>query len=161
LITLPVIQYEFPTGLGLLVASNTTGTSVSADLPAGYYGYVVIEAHAWYNDVPIGGADFAQVRLANLLLAVDNAAYRPGDTVTFDWQIVTSVDAGTLIYEIADEAESRWQLERCLCDLRILRVRSAGDWRSRPAPRQDVDDNGGRRVRSGQCKRVARSDHTS
>jgi hypothetical protein len=102
-ITLPTIGYEFRTGLGLLLFSNTTETTVTAELPEGYYGWVSIDAFAWYNDVPIGGGDKADVNLASLVLTVDKNEYRPGDTVTFNWQIVTSVSAGTLIYEITDE----------------------------------------------------------
>jgi hypothetical protein len=102
-ITLPMIGYQIQTGLGLLLFSNTTETIVTADLPEGYYGWVSVNAFAWYNDVPIEGSDTADVNLASLVLTVSNRQYRPGDTVTFNWQIVTSVSAGTLIYEIADE----------------------------------------------------------
>jgi plastocyanin len=102
-ITLPTIGYEFRTGLGLLLFSNTTETTVTADLPEGYYGWVSIYAFAWYQDVPIEGYNQAEVHLADLVFTVDKLTYRPGDTVTFEWQIVTSVSAGTLIYEITDE----------------------------------------------------------
>lgn len=102
-ITLPSLGYEINTGLGLLVFANTTETTVTADLPAGYYGWVSITAYAWYNDVPIAGGDYADVTLARLVLAADELSYRPGDTVTFSWTIVTSVATGTLIYEISDE----------------------------------------------------------
>lgn len=102
-ITLPSIGYQINTGLGLLVFSNTTETTVTAVLPAGYYGFVSIEAFAWYNEVPIMGFDSANVNLASLVLTADELSYRPGDTVTFNWQIVTSVESGTLIFEIADQ----------------------------------------------------------
>lgn len=102
-IALPTIGYEIDTGLGLLEFSNTNGTTVTVALPAGYYGWVGVQAFAWYNDVPMMGYDDADVTLANLVLAADELSYRPGDTVTFNWQIVTSVATGTLIYEITDE----------------------------------------------------------
>ncbi|MBU0685618.1 MAG: hypothetical protein ABIE25_05925 [Thermoplasmatota archaeon] len=102
-ITLPTIGYEIDTGLGLLEFSSTTETTVTAELPAGYYGWVSVNAFAWYNDVPIMGYDDADVILASLVLTADKLEYRPGDAVTFSWQIVTSVASGTLIYEIVDE----------------------------------------------------------
>ena len=102
-VSVQMIGYFVQTGMGTLVFSNTTESSIVFDLPANYYGWVGVDAFAWYNGYLIEGFGTATVNLASVVLTAEQTEYRPGDTVQFAWQIVTGVTAGTLLYEITDQ----------------------------------------------------------
>ena len=87
---------------GLLVWGNTSDTTVSATIPADYYGDIDIGASAYYNGIMISGGSGSEVRFADITLTAQMSDYRPGDTLVFDWNIVTGASAGTLMYEITD-----------------------------------------------------------
>ena len=94
--------YGFSLDTGLLVWGNTTETTVSATIPADYYGDIDLGVEAYYNGIMIGGGSSSDVRFADITLTAQKNNYRPGDSLVFEWNIVTGVSAGTLTYEITD-----------------------------------------------------------
>jgi hypothetical protein len=94
--------YGFTIDTGLLLWGNTSDTTVSATIPADYYGDINLGVEAYYNGIMIGGGSSSVVRFADISLIAEKSDYRPGDNLVFDWNIVTGASAGTLIYEITD-----------------------------------------------------------
>ena len=103
--------YGFSLNTGLLVWGNTSSTTVSTTIPADYYGDLGIGVVAYFNGKQLSGNDNAVVRLADITLAAQKTQYRPGDTLVFDWNIVTGVSSGTLQYEIVDSVGVRVRSE--------------------------------------------------
>jgi len=94
--------YGFSIDTGLLVWGNTSDTTVSATIPADYYGDISLGVEAYYNGMMIGGGTGSVVRFADINLIAEKSDYRPGDNLAFAWNIVTGVSTGTLMYEITD-----------------------------------------------------------
>jgi hypothetical protein len=86
----------------LLVSSNTTSTSATVDLPEDFSGMVMVNAIAEYKGFMLSNIAFADVIFADLGLTAVKDSYRPGDTITWSWSLVTSLTTGTLTYEIVD-----------------------------------------------------------
>jgi hypothetical protein len=101
-VEVPNFGYGFTIDTGLLVWGNTSDTTVSATIPADYYGDIDLGVEAYYNGIVIGGGTSSVVRFADITLVADKNEYRPGDSLVFGWNIVTGASAGTLIYEITD-----------------------------------------------------------
>ena len=101
-VTAEVIGYTIWISGQVLASSNTTALSVSVTVPEGYSGPIYCLAKANINDVIVSNAASAQVVFADLGLTSLADSYRPGDTITFQWSIVTSVTNATLAYEIRD-----------------------------------------------------------
>ncbi len=94
--------YGFSIDTGLLVWGNTSEKTVSATIPADYFGDISLGVEAYYNGIVIGGGSNSVVRFADIALIAEKNNYRPGDTLAFAWNIVTGASAGTLTYEITD-----------------------------------------------------------
>jgi len=94
--------YGFDLDTGLLVEGNTSDTTISATIPADYYGDIGVGVEAYYNGVKIGGGNSSSVHFADITLVAEKTEYRPGDNLAFAWDIVTGVSTGTLKYEIID-----------------------------------------------------------
>ncbi|MBU0624416.1 MAG: hypothetical protein KJ672_06180, partial [Candidatus Thermoplasmatota archaeon] len=94
--------YGFMIDTGVLVWGNTSETTVSATIPADYYGDIDIGVTAYYNGIMISGSDSSVVRFADITLTSQKSGYRPGDTLVFDWNILTGASTGILMYEISD-----------------------------------------------------------
>ncbi|MCX6658458.1 MAG: hypothetical protein NTY62_07230, partial [Euryarchaeota archaeon] len=99
-VTVSNFGYEFGLDTGVLVKSNTSETTISATIPADYYGGIDVTVEAYYNGVKIGGGISSEVHFADLTLVAEKTEYRPGDNLAFTWDIVTGLSTGTLKYEI-------------------------------------------------------------
>ncbi len=94
--------YGFTLDNGLLTWGNTSDTTVTATIPADYFGDIDIGAEAYYNGKMIGGGSSSEVHFADITLIAEKNDYRPGDNLVFAWDIVTGVTDGTLKYDITD-----------------------------------------------------------
>jgi len=94
--------YGFSLDTGLLVWGNTSETTVTATIPADYYGDIDLGVEAYYNGLMIGGGSSSEVHFADITLTAQKNDYRPGDSLVFEWNILTGASAGTLTYEITD-----------------------------------------------------------
>lgn len=94
--------YGFELDTGFLGWGNTSETTISTTIPADYYGDIDLGVEAYYNGLMIGGGSSSVVRFADITLTAQKNDYRPGDSLVFEWNIVTGVSAGTLTYEITD-----------------------------------------------------------
>lgn len=110
-IELTSINYEYGTGpvVGeeILATGSTDTGSVSFDLPSGYHGSVWVRVSAVYNGNTIGGIDSAAVRLSDLALGAERDVYRPGDTLVWNWNIVTSLDTASLEWQVVDGSDTK------------------------------------------------------
>jgi hypothetical protein len=101
-VAVPDFGYTFSIDTGTLLEGNTSDTTISATIPADYYGNIGVGVNAFYNGIEIGGGNGSVVHFADITLAAEKSNYRPGDTMVFDWNILTSASAGTLMYTITD-----------------------------------------------------------
>jgi uncharacterized protein YfaS (alpha-2-macroglobulin family) len=96
------VAYFVQVSYGILTTGNTTGTEVEIAIPEGYYGPLVITASANVNGYILDGAAGANVNIANIVLTTAKENYRQGDTIVFDFDIITSLTTANLEYEITD-----------------------------------------------------------
>lgn len=102
IVEVPNFGYAFIVDTGVLVWGNTSETTITATIPANYYGDIDVGASAYYNGMEISGGTDSEVRFADIALTAQRNDYRPGDNLVFEWNIVTGVSAGTLMYDITD-----------------------------------------------------------
>ncbi len=96
------MNYAYGTDDGILATGTTEDGLLEFDLPEGYHGNVWVDVTAVYEGNTITGGDGAQVRIADLALIAENDMYRPGDTLVFNWLILTNLEDGTLEWELID-----------------------------------------------------------
>ncbi len=100
--TVDVIGYTIQTGEQVLASANTTALSVTVTVPAGYSGTIHCDASTHIDGVIVDNSATADVVFAELGLVSRASGYRPGDTLQFEWTIVTSLTSANLTYEIWD-----------------------------------------------------------
>lgn len=98
-----MVSYTVWIGTGLLMIGNTTSDEVSIDIPSSYYGWIEVDAEANLDGYFVYGMAWEDVYFADIVLSVDRDRYRPGETLTFSWELITGLTAANLEYEIRDE----------------------------------------------------------
>jgi hypothetical protein len=102
-VTVPIIAYMVYTDDGLLVAGNTSTMSAEVVIPTDYSdGWIWAYATGYFEGNSLTSYAEAWVEMAQLLLMTDVDSYRPGDTITWTWEIVGPVETGTLSYKVYD-----------------------------------------------------------
>jgi NADH:ubiquinone oxidoreductase subunit 3 (subunit A) len=96
------IGYYVQVSYGILLSGNTTTDSAEIAIPTDYYGFLVLFATVNVNGNIMDSAYGVSVNFANILLTTDQSHYRQGETLTFHWDIVTSLDTANLEYEVVD-----------------------------------------------------------
>ena len=96
------IGYIFMLDSLVLATGNTTDNSATVTIPDNSYGTLIVEAFAYINGELVDSGASAPVYFALLGLTPEQSTYRPGDTVTFQWTIVTGQADANLAYEIVD-----------------------------------------------------------
>jgi hypothetical protein len=96
------IGYVFEIGPLVLATGNTTERTASALIPESAFGLLRVTAFTHINDEIVGSDDTAPVYFALLGLTPEQSSYRPGDTVVFQWTIVTGQSSASLAYEVFD-----------------------------------------------------------
>ncbi len=96
------IGYIFEMGPVVLATGNTTGTSATVLIPDGSSGTLDVVAFTHINGEIVSGFDSAPVYFALLGLTPAESTYRPGDTVVFQWTVVTGLTSADLSYEVFD-----------------------------------------------------------
>jgi hypothetical protein len=94
--------YTFSIDTGVLLEGNTSDMTISATIPSNYYGTIGVDVDAFYNGNGISGGNGSTVRFADLTLTAQKEDFRPGDSLVFDWNILTGASTGILMYEITD-----------------------------------------------------------
>ena len=100
----PSIGYQVYAASGLLSTGNTTGDDVTVLIPDDYYGGLTVTARANYNGNLLSGSDGATVYFAMIVLTPSVTTYSPGDTVTFNYEVVTGLSSASISYKISDSA---------------------------------------------------------
>ncbi len=98
-----LFAYRVHTELGILTSGNSTGGNVAVEIPEDYFGWIWVYADADVDGNPVSDYDDAYVDFADLALRVLNSDYRPGDTIVWNWEILTGLENATLVYKIYDE----------------------------------------------------------
>jgi hypothetical protein len=96
------IGYMFMMNSLLLAMGNTTSMSATVTIPESSFGTLAVEAFTNINGELVGGGDSAPVYFALLGLTPEKSTYRPGDTVVFQWTVVTGQASADLAYEVSD-----------------------------------------------------------
>jgi Alpha-2-macroglobulin bait region domain len=96
------IGYYVQVSYGILLSGNTTTDSAEIAIPTDYYGFLVLFASVNVNGNIMDSGYGVNVNFANILLTTDQSHYRQGETLTFHWDIVTSLDTADLEYEVVD-----------------------------------------------------------
>lgn len=97
------ISYRVHTELGILTTGNSSGADVAVAIPATYFGWIWVYADANINGMPVSAYDEAYVNIAHLVLRPLNSDYRPGDTIVWNWEILTGLQTASLTYTITDD----------------------------------------------------------
>jgi hypothetical protein len=96
------IGYYVSVSYGILLSDNTTTDSAQIPIPTNYYGTLTLYATANVNGNIMNAWLSTNVNFANILLTTDKSNYRQGETLTFHWDIITSLTTAHLEYEVTD-----------------------------------------------------------
>ena len=96
------VAYTVWADFGVMLTGNTTDTTAAFAIPADYYGGLYIEATANFNGFMLGDDVNVVVYFANIILTPREDTFKQGDTIVFDFQILTSFTEGDLAWEIFD-----------------------------------------------------------
>ncbi len=87
----------------ILAMANTTAMSVTVTIPDGYAGFISCMAFTQINGEIVENGASANVVYLELGLTSTASTYRPGETIVFEWSLVTAVASANMAYEIIDE----------------------------------------------------------
>ena len=87
---------------GVMLTGNTTGTTAEFAVPDDYYGGLYIEATVNLDGFIMDDDANIDVYFANIILTPQKDEFKQGDTIVFDYQILTSFTDGELAWEIFD-----------------------------------------------------------
>lgn len=96
------VAYYATVSYGILITGNTTDTSAEIAIPNDYYGTLTVHASVNANGNILDNAASTNVNIASLVLTTAQNNYRQGDTISFHFDIVTSLSSANLEYEITD-----------------------------------------------------------
>ncbi|HUV61689.1 MAG TPA: hypothetical protein VMW71_05925 [Thermoplasmata archaeon] len=92
---------------GLLATGNSTTGVATFPIPADYVGDIGVEAITVVNGYYLYGWAETTVHIADIALHPMTEEYRAGDTVTWAYELATSMTNGTIRYEIEDDVGVR------------------------------------------------------
>ncbi len=92
---------------GLLATGNSTTGTAEFDISPDYIGTIIVEAGTIVDGTQLSGGDSAHVYIASLVLYPIAEHYRPGDTVTWVYEIATEIADGTIRYVVVDDSGVR------------------------------------------------------
>jgi hypothetical protein len=101
------IAFVVYTSMGILRTGNTNGTEATIAIPADYSGVVSVMAAVNINGWILEGSANVNVNFASVVLTAANAYYRSGEAVTFNYEIITTLENATLEWEITDADDVR------------------------------------------------------
>jgi hypothetical protein len=96
------ISYRATVSYGVLTTGNTTADETDIAIPDDYYGLITVESSANINGRIFEKTASTWVYIASIVLTTDQDNYRQGDTIVFNFNIVTALTEGNLMYEITD-----------------------------------------------------------
>jgi hypothetical protein len=96
------IGYFVQVSYGVLLSGDTSSDSAQIPIPADYYGWLTIHASVNINGNILSDSQTVTVNFASIMLTTEKDNYRQGDTLTFNWNIVTSLTTANLEYEVTD-----------------------------------------------------------
>jgi len=83
---------------GMLAFGNTSTMSFTAELPQDYVGNVMVYATGYYEDIVFNGQSWHYVYGVGISILPDKILYKPGDTLTFTWNVIGPVTNASLNY---------------------------------------------------------------
>jgi hypothetical protein len=105
LIESPSIGYQVYADTALLATGNSSGEDVSVSIPSTFDGEISIDAALNYQGNILEDNAQADVYSAAIVLTPEVTTYSPGQTVAWDYNVVSDLTSFTLSYEIRDSAE--------------------------------------------------------
>jgi hypothetical protein len=106
-VTVDDIGYVFWLGPNILLSGSTKGNTATVAIPENGVGTLTVVASAHINGQIVENAASVQVIFAELGLTAEKGTYRPGETIVFQWSIVTGQTSASLAYEILDSSGIR------------------------------------------------------
>jgi len=101
----PSIGYQVYAETTLLSTGNSTGADISVSIPSDYSGDITVEAMLNYQgNILVAPDATVKVYSAALIVTAEKETYVPGDTVTFDYEVVTGLSSVSLSYKVKDAA---------------------------------------------------------
>ncbi|UCE92310.1 MAG: hypothetical protein JSV90_04020 [Methanobacteriota archaeon] len=102
------VYYEVVGVTGLLKTGNTTTGHGNCQIPDGYVGWIEVYATTILNGYWLSDWDDADVYMADVILVPMKETYRAGDTVTWLYEIVGTMDDNSSIaYVVVDDDDVR------------------------------------------------------
>jgi hypothetical protein len=101
------ISYTVMLASQLIANATTTDTTASVSIPQDKFGALQVDAKTLINGVVRSDSATVQVVFALLGLTPKSDSYRPGETITFQWSILTGLTEANLAYEIVDSNNLR------------------------------------------------------
>jgi len=97
------IAYVVFISTGILKTGNTNGTEATIPIPADYSGNVEVEASVNINGWILEGSQDVDVNFASVILTAAASYYRSGEAVTFNYEIITTLENATLEWMVVDD----------------------------------------------------------
>jgi len=100
--TSAAFSYTVYNSFGIMATGNSSGEDATVPIPVDYYGWIWVYAGAYVDGIPYMAYDDAYVDFATLTLLAEADEYRPGDTVVWNWHILTGQATASLAYWVWD-----------------------------------------------------------
>jgi len=97
------VAYTVWASFGVMLTGNTSTTTAEFSVPDDYYGGLYIEATVNLDGFIMQDDANVNVYFANIILTPQADDYKQGDTIVFDFQILTALTEGDLAWEITDD----------------------------------------------------------
>jgi hypothetical protein len=97
------VAYFVYASYGIMTTGNTTTDTARFTIPADYYGWISVQAQVNVDGYMLGDGVGADVYFASIILTAENDDYKQGDTITFNFEILTALTEGTLEWQIFDD----------------------------------------------------------
>lgn len=97
------VAYIVYASYGVMTTGSTSTDTAQFTIPTDYFGWIEVEATVNVDGYMLEDDEGADVYFANIILTPQNDKYKQGDTIKFDFQILTSLTTGTLAWQIFDD----------------------------------------------------------
>jgi len=96
------VAYIVYASFGVMTTGNSSTGTAQFGIPDDYYGWLDVEAAVNIDGFILDDDEGVNVYFANIILTTQNDDYKQGDTIVFDYQILTSFTEGSLEWQIVD-----------------------------------------------------------
>ena len=101
------VAYFVTASFGIMTTGDTSTTTATFSIPGDYFGWITVQAMVNVDGNMLMTSDSANVYFANIILSPESTTYKQGDTIVFNFEILTSLTEGTIEWEIYDDDDVR------------------------------------------------------